>query len=64
VCFTCPARVFVGGEDYCNPMLLDDRKIIQDVSRLQPDGCPGGDMKAKSQKGRSPEMMLMNILGR
>ena len=62
VCAFCPARIPVGGEDYCNPSLLVDKNIRMRVARCRPDNCPR-DVKAGSM-GEPAEILLRRILGR
>lgn len=61
-CFMCPARVYQGGDDCCNPALLDDPNRILKVARYRPDTCPKG-VKGEGD-GIPPEILLRKILGR
>ena len=61
-CLYCPARVFAGSEDYCDPSRLNDRNIILKVARYRPDACPR-NIKVDS-RSEPPEILLRKMLGR
>ncbi len=61
-CLYCPARIFVGAEDYCDPTRLDNKNIILKVARYKPDDCPK-NVKTDT-KGEPAEITLRKVLRR
>lgn len=59
-CQFCPARVFVGPDDYCDPLRLDNKNIILKVARYRPDNCPR-NVKADC-RGEPAEIILRKML--
>ncbi len=61
-CFTCAARVYLGGEYFCNPEKLDDRSIIKNVARYRAQKCPKD--KEPIGSSMSAEITLRKLLRR
>jgi len=61
-CFMCPARVLMGGQDFCDPRRLDDKNLILKVARYRPNECPSNVKVVKDTREIPPEILLRKIL--
>ena len=61
-CFTCPARIYVGGEYRCDPAKFDDKLIALNVARYRPSVCPKSINETNYRL--SPEILLRKILNK
>ncbi len=59
-CFTCPARVYLEGEYFCDPIRLDHKSVVLNIAKFRPDSCPYDVNPADTQI--SPELLLRKIL--
>lgn len=59
-CFTCPARIYIEGEYYCDLGKLDDRTMFLNIARYRSSGCPKKDEMSETQI--PPEILLRKVL--
>ena len=61
-CFMCPARVCIGGENWCDKGRLNDKSLNIKVARYKPNSC--SKSTSDTEGSESPEILLRQILGK